>query len=545
MVFRFELTLLNRITMSEFQPINKTKNMPKPAVASKHSEPPVSATTDRESLLALQACASNSMQCSSQTAQPCTTKKSTSPMAFVPAKKLQASMSSETSHEPQKLPQKKRKNKNDAPRAIRKQAVRAVKVVPTIEHSETRSFTEDTPTPSTRAESDSNWSIASTHLGELDSGMSPPTPHGRDPRHPQSSVCARTRQRMTLSSSTRLHKTSSHESSGNAVKREDTASLERSLIRPRSLSPSDYNREIREKKFQDEEVVELPPAEWAYQRYVQIKQQNKKEQRAMKKLWKELRRKQKCKQPVRGLEGDEETSSPTPSKRKPTTDLKTNKTVKRQKKSHKRSNAEPLAGPQPIQNAATRSAHPLMAPCRERNGQSALPGKQQNLMMNLDSLSEAIVSPTTNDVFSGEAKQGTAKGNETMSIQPKASDTEKPKRNTSKVSIPTGPRASQSRPNQISRSWQPAGGMREVELQVPRPSICQCKRLPNYFKQPYLLEPSLADFGRGEAEFLLHVRQVSACEGHNQRLIDTCRFILVQEQKNEWVCRAQAFVLDY
>lgn len=460
--------------MSEFQPINKAKSIPKPAVAHKSSDPPVTSAADRDSLLAIKACASNFTRGSASSAKPCKKSKTKSPMVVVPAKSLQASPPSEASHGPQKVLQK------NTPKALRKQAVRAVKLVPTVEHPETTLFTGDTSTPSPGAESDSNWSAASTHLGELDSGTSSQTPHRRSPRHlpfrNSFTGCTRTRERMTLSPSARPHKALQHEFSGDAVKEEDTVSPDQSVIRPRSLSPSDFNRDIREKKFQEEDFVEVPPAEWAYQRYVWTKEENRKGEVVMENRWKEELRKQKGKQPERGLEGNAGISSTAPSKRKVREDRETEKAVKRQK-SHKE---EPLAGRQPLQNAASRTEEPLMTPSRYQRGQTSPSGKQQKLMMSARSQPEAVVSQTANEVLSRGAKGAATRGNETSIAQPNDSGKEV---HISTLCIPTGPKASQSRPKQISRPWQQACNTREVELHLPRLNSCECKHLPEYFKQ--------------------------------------------------------------
>lgn len=64
---------------------------------------------------------------------------------------------------------------------------------------------------------------------------------------------------------------------------------------------------------------------------------------------------------------------------------------------------------------------------------------------------------------------------------------------------------------------------------------CTCRSLPENFKGPQLLEPSLTSWGAGKAELLAHVGQISECRGHPERVINYCRLILEREGRAEQV----------
>lgn len=336
----------------------------------------------------------------------------------------------------------------ETPKAPREQAPRDAKLLSTVEHS-------TTSTPAAGADSDSDWSNSSERLEELDSSMSTQTPHRRSPRHrPSSNSSAEfssTEQCIGSSPSTRLQRPPLHEISGNAVKREGTASRDRSVIRPRSMSPSGYNKEIRDRKMQAEGLVELPPTEWRYQQYMRIKEEKKNAKR----LWKDELRKQKGKEPERALEGNAGVPSKALGKKKAKADRKPQKARKRQKKSHKRVKEEPIdvdVGLQPVKNAASRSEHPPLDPRRDQSGKSALSKKQSKMTIHEDSHPEAVVLQSKSEVLSSRSKRSA----------PKSSDKEMlPQRSTASGYIRTGPRSWLANQTQISRPWQQAGNRRE------------------------------------------------------------------------------------
>ena len=516
------LMLLHRLAMSNFQAIKKPKSTPEPVMVNDLSDPSAIHATGSASLLALEECVSTLMQGSSSQAKPRNKKNRNFPMVVVPAMSLEASRSSELSPSLQN-PNKKRNAMKGTPKALREQPLRAVKLMPTIEYSATPSSTNTTPMRSAGAESDSNWSFATTHLGELESDMSPEISHRRTSRHRLSSTV------FTGRASTEARSTSSshQEISGKAVKREGSQSLDQSLIRLRTPSPLSYSKEVREKKLREEAIVELSPAEWAHQRLLMIE----KERIVMKRLWKEEVRKQKGKEPEYALGEEALTPCKVPCKRKVEPDPETNEAPKRQKMSHKTVNEDMHGGLQPAQTAASRSEHPFLNSRGHQSGKYVRSGRKPKVTMDEGSERKAIVSQNANE----ESVGAVAKGSKTTQLR----DSDKTMRlqeNTATLCIPTGPKAQQAGPTQIPRSGQQATERREVELAGSHPGRCKCKDLPNYFKQARLLEPSLADFGGGPAELLAHIRQIGDCKGHNQRLVDTCRLILNQEQASQWVC---------
>lgn len=439
--------LLHRLAMSTFQPINKAKSMQKPVVANVSSDPPVNPAPHLDSLLALEACAfnlaGNLRRPSSSQAKPGKGNTKKSPAVAVPAKSLQASRSFEISQKSHVPPQKKRKMMKGTSKPLREQAVRAVKLLPTVASSATTPSADISSTSSTGAESDGNWSIGSTHLGELDSDMSPQTPNKRNPCH---------RPSTTSSSRTRTPRPSQHEVSGNAMKREGSASPDRPIIRPRSLSPSDYSKEGREKKLQEEEVVELPPVEWAYQGYVRAKE----EELVMKELWMKELRKQKGKEAERGPESSA-------CKRRVEAERERQKVRKRHKKSHKKVDELPLADLQLVQYASSQPEHPLLDSRRDQSGNTALPRKQSKVMITGGSHPVAVVSQNARSPSRG-SKEAALKGDENLNSRPKDKDVAL-ERNPGTVYVPTGPKAwrEKQKQKQNSRHWQQNCDKREVD----------------------------------------------------------------------------------
>lgn len=412
------LIFLHRFAMSSFQPINKARRTSKPAAE-------INSPADyHEPSPALEAYASNLMRASSSQAKPSKGKKRKSPAVVMPAKAPpQALVSSEESRTTQNPPRKKRKTVKETSKALRKQAPRDAKPLPTVEHS-----AESTPV--TGAESDGDWSKSSEHFAELDSDMSLQTLNRRSPRHRPSCVSSielsRAIQCVDSSPSTRPQKPSQHEVSGDAIKREGTASRDRSVIRPRTMSPSDYNKEFRDKKLQEEGLVELPSAEWAYQRYKRTKKECEKKIQAERRSWKKASRKQKGKEPECRLEGNAGNASEMPSKKRVKADGKTHKSRKRHKQSHKRVKEEPTdveAGPQPVQNAASRSEHPPSGPRRDQSGKPALSKKPSKVIVHEDLQPEAVVLQTTSEILSSRSKgslssEQMARARQQSSIEP-------------------------------------------------------------------------------------------------------------------------------
>ena len=412
--------LLHRLTMSSFQPINKPKKMSKPAMGNNSSAPAVVTTHGPESLLAFEVCPPDLTQTSSSRAEPCEEKKTKSPKVVMPGNGLQESRLSEASQCPQTPPQKKKKKRRGTAKALRKQADRAVKPMTTVEHSATTSSTDTASTPSTGPESDSNWSTASTHLGELESDMSPQTPHG-------------------------LHGRSSRH-------------------RPRSLSPANYDEVIRE-KMPEEEVAEACFTELVYQQYMRIKGEKRKDvpamrmKKRMKRLLNELR-KEKGKEPGHKLEKTSSMTSHAPSKRKRIEEQETKKTPKRQKKSHKKMDEEPLAGLPPMPNPSSPSEHTLVDSCRYQSGKSTLSGKRAKVMIHegsQDSQPETVALQTTSKGLFRGPEKAAPKGNESSTTRAKHSDNVvPPQRSTTPGCIPTGPKAWLAEQTQIARDREQA-----------------------------------------------------------------------------------------
>lgn len=453
--------LLHRLTMSNFQPINKPRKLSKPA-AENDSPTPVAITTHGpEPLLAFEVCAPTLTGTSSSRAKPCEEKKRKSPKVVVPENRLQASRPSEASQCPQTPPQKKKKKRRGTVKALRKQADRAVKPVPTIEHSATTSSADTASMPSTGAESDSNWSTASTHLGELESDMSPQIPHGRSSRHQPSKI---------------------------------------------------INDGVIREKMLEEEVAEASFTELVYQQYMRIKREKRKDvpakrrMKRMKKLLNELR-KEEGKEPGRKLEINPSKAS---SKRKRREEQETKKTPKRQKKSHKKVDEEPLAGLPPMPNPSSRSEHPLVDSCRYQSGKSTLSGKPGKVMIHEGSQvsqPEIVVLQTTSKGLSHGSEGAAPKGNESSTTRAKYSDNVMPpQRSTASVCIPTGPKAWLAEQAQTARDREQAcvthalpnrGGQRNKGLsskQIARgrkQSSIDPKRF--YGKQPEYRAPQAFD----------------------------------------------------
>ncbi len=85
------------------------------------------------------------------------------------------------------------------------------------------------------------------------------------------------------------------------------------------------------------------------------------------------------------------------------------------------------------------------------------------------------------------------------------------------------------------RSPRKSHDRREVDLPSPRRLSCKCAELPEYFRRRWLEDPDLASFPGGKLEFMTHVKQIAGCPGHKLRLIDSCRLILNNETRAEWV----------
>ena len=433
--------LLHRLAMATFQPINKS--MQKPIVANVSPDPPVTPAAIRASTITFEAFISNFPRSLSSQAEPGKENTKKSSVVVVSAKRL-ASTSFKSSQKLHVPPQKKRKTMKGTSKAVREQAVRAVKLMPTVEGSAATSSAYISSMSSTGPESDSTWSIGSTHLGELDSDMSPQTTNRRNLCH---------RPSTTSSSRTRTLRPSQHKVSVNAVKREGPASPDRPTIRRRSLSLSKYSKETRERKLQEEEVVELPPVEWAYQGYVRAK----KEKLVMKELWMKELRKQKGQEAERGPESSA-------CKRRLEAERERQKVPKRHKKSHKKVDEQPLADLQPVQKASSQPEHPLMDSRRDQSGNTALLEKQSKMMTNEGSHPVAVVPQPASKSPSRGSNGAALKGDENLISQPRDSDKDVVlKRSTGTMYIPTGPKALRRKKKQNSRHWQQNCDKREVE----------------------------------------------------------------------------------
>lgn len=99
-----------------------------------------------------------------------------------------------------------------------------------------------------------------------------------------------------------------------------------------------------------------------------------------------------------------------------------------------------------------------------------------------------------------------------------------------------------SRKAQASRPWEHSRAIREISMPIIVHE-CTCTSLPEYFTQPRLTEPTLSSWGAGKAEFLAHVGQISQCRGHRERLIKYCRLILELEARAEEVFLVRNFQL--
>ena len=381
------LILLHRLAMSSFQPINKARRTSKPT----ENNSPVPRVSSND-------------HASSSQAKPREKKKRKSPMVVVPSNAPpQALVFFGDSSNPQTPPRKKKKTVKETPKAPRERAPRDAKLVQTVEHS-------TTSTPAADVESGSNWSNSSECLENLDSNTSSQTPHRRSPHHRlscnSSAGLSSTGKCIGSSVSMRLQRPPLDKVSGNAVIREDTASQDRSFIRPRSMATSESNKRIRDRKLEADGLVELPLVEWMHQRYLRATEKKKTE----KSLWKNELRKQKGKLPERGLHRKTETPSKAPSAKIVKADRVTQKARKRHKSSHNRVKGEPTnveAGLQPVQNAASRSEqseHPPVDPRRDQSGEPALSKKQSKVIVHEDAQPEAVVLRTTSEVFSSSSK---------------------------------------------------------------------------------------------------------------------------------------------
>ncbi|KAL8999165.1 MAG: hypothetical protein Q9169_001944 [Polycauliona sp. 2 TL-2023] len=74
---------------------------------------------------------------------------------------------------------------------------------------------------------------------------------------------------------------------------------------------------------------------------------------------------------------------------------------------------------------------------------------------------------------------------------------------------------------------------REIEMGScdPLPGRCTCSYLPEYFRNPSFLEPSIETWPAGKTEFLAHCQQIIDCPAHPDITRRTCRMIVDEEDK--------------
>ncbi|KAL8883126.1 MAG: hypothetical protein Q9192_007433, partial [Flavoplaca navasiana] len=78
---------------------------------------------------------------------------------------------------------------------------------------------------------------------------------------------------------------------------------------------------------------------------------------------------------------------------------------------------------------------------------------------------------------------------------------------------------------------------REIEIGSSRglSRRCKCSRLPNYFRNPPSLIPSLKTWPAGKTEFLAHCQQIVDCPAHPDITRNNCRDILSNERRQRAV----------
>lgn len=473
------------------------------------------------------------------------------------------------------LDQEKKSKKSSRGRknmkASRKQAVRAVKTLPSVE--QLLQLPLRTPTSSPAAgDPDSDWS-PSRPTGDNES-VAISTPRSIPPRRSSPTAPARTQSAIDRSASSSPLIAPLRRSSMSVVKKETTEPLEqfrceRASIRPKSPSLSIFDSEIRRHKLEENGFVEQPESEHPLlgqveaEKEIQAKRAHldyieaEKEAEAKKALWKKQEWRVKIKKHLKPL--DQEKGQSTLSKGKRKAEFDDEDTDIRMRGRRQATELKVEDADDDGQNV-TASKYPSMSFAHEGTEiesvptpdikPSSLQPKEINAQASTELISSAEsclsndkILPNGFDVPSRSSKV-TSKS---LGVDIQAGQ---PSRIASGCSTGhgSGPRANQSSSERVGGSarqlhhrrgetrtlpglqvWRKSYARREVV--VPnRKEACVCDSLPDYFLQRRD-HVSLASWGAGKAEFMAHVEQINQCPGHSSNLIKSCRRVLAEESR--------------
>ncbi len=411
-----------------------------------------------------------------------------------------------------------RSSGSSASKARRQQAPREKKIVPSVEHSARKKIASSTP------DCDTDGANESDYVPSPAERSVPNTPSRRSPRNLLSTCLIAGPSAIPESSSDLSLPQSPPQADGKlaVIKEESTTAPEDSRnletpARPKSASPSIWNGQLRRKRYEKADFVELPKEVFEYKKA----KKEKKEIRQLLALKKEAmiagKRKEKGKLAQRACAEETYESTEKSNKRRAGDEAEQSQSRKRQKplKSHK---PEPEDGsivddgkafskePQASKQLSARRS-PRGKTTERRDRSDITDGRTHAGIQAEPCISERSIIETAQCSFELQVPKE----------QLGHSDDQASK-----------DRKQQRRP--LNEDWRKPYERRELSFhEVPR--SCSCAELHEYFTSKPDRVPCLAKWPGGKLEFFEHVKQISCCRGsiHPPNVVDACRRMLRRE----------------
>lgn len=421
-------------------------------------------------------------------------------------------------------PRKKKRNSEASMSKVRRhQAPRNKKLVFSIERSARKSNASSASDHGNEGAEDSDYFPSPAELADTASTTASNTPSRRSPRkhiypclHIEcSAISGSTPGASPLQSPPRADGKLAFVKSETTIVTQSSPNSE-VAVTPGPHSPSIRDVQVRQKRYEEAEFVEIPKEVFDYKTKKAMRQQVAAKEEAVM----AGKRKENGKVAEQNLV---EESTRNRNKRRAEDEIDHNKTRKRQKSQKPDLDDNSVTddsnvfseGPQPSkQSSARRSPKGKIV---ERQCK-----KYEAVVVKAEDRSEMTGVRSHADF---ENKSHTSEGPRNKKVQ-RAFELQVPEEWSSQ------PECQASRDNgqqkkSLTGDWRKPYQRREVSV-PERPRICSCALLPEYFTSSPDQVPCLASWGGGSLEFYEHVKQISCCRGsiHPPNVIDGCRRIL-------------------
>ena len=419
---------------------------------------------------------------------------------------------------------KKRNSKSSKSKARRQQAPRQNKMMPSIEYSARKRVASYSSDCGSNGANESEYHPSPAELADTTHSSTASTPSRRNPRkhssaYPSAKFSAISEPTLDIAS---LQPSPRASGTLAVINREEPTALQSmpnlEAVTPRPPSPSIWNSQLRRKKYEEADFVELPREIFEYF-------ETKKEMRQLLASKKEVMRAGKRKEKgklaeMRSVEETRESTQKT-GKTKHEAEVEQNEPRKRLKSQESQKPGE--ADRSLIDDGKVFSEEPQTSkqPSARRTpkGKTAGTGVQRYkaVVVKAEDRSD-VVDVRSHAGIEADVSRGSKNQELQRSLgsqvpeEPLGQAHDQASRHRKKQRVP------------LDEDWRKVYERREVSV----PRNCSCALLPEYFTRNPSYVPRLATWGGGMLEFLEHVKQISCCRGsiHPPNVIGACSRML-------------------